>query len=93
MVIRIKGRPNASGDSLGRFEVTGLPVGTLQLTLLALGYAGDQFRVTIAADKVTESRFGLDFSGESLPDVVVTARATKLVPRYTDFETRRERGC
>lgn len=92
VVIRIKGRPNASGDSLGRFEVTGLPVGTLQLTLQALGYAGDQFRVTIAAGQVTESRFGLDFSGESLPDVVVTARATKLVPRYTDFETRRERG-
>jgi hypothetical protein len=34
----------------------------------------------------------MDFTGEKLPDLVVTARAVKLAPRYADFERRRERG-
>lgn len=90
--LRIRGLQPVAADSLGRFEITGIPAGQAQITVLALGYTSNQWKVPIAEGQVLERQFGLDFSGESLPDVVVTARATKLVPRYASFEARRERG-
>lgn len=91
-VVRVRGLPAVTGDSSGRFEVTGIPTGQAQVTIQALGYASNQWKVPVAAGQVLERQFSLDFSGESLPDLVVTARATKLVPRYAAFEARRERG-
>jgi hypothetical protein len=91
-ILRIRGLPSVTADSFGRFEVTGIPAGQAQVAVQALGYTGNQWKVTLAEGQVLERQFGLDFSGESLPDVVVTARATRLVPRYTSFEARRERG-
>lgn len=90
--VRVRGLAPVTADSFGRFEVTGLPAGQAQITVQALGYSSNQWRVAIAEGQALERQFGLDFSGESLPDVVVTARATKLVPRYANFEARRERG-
>lgn len=90
-VVKIRGVPAVTADSLGRFEVTGVPAGDAQVTISALGYATDQWKVPIAAGQTLNRQFGLDFSGESLPDLVVSERATKLVPRYADFEARRER--
>lgn len=91
-VVRVRGLPAVTADSNGRFEVTGVPAGQAQVTVQALGYSADQWKITIAAGQVLDRQFALDFSGESLPDIEVTARATKLVPRYADFEARRERG-
>lgn len=90
--VRIRGLPPVSADSSGRFEVTGIPAGQAQVTIQALGYSSNQWKLTIAEGQVLERQYGLDFSGEALPDVVVTARATRLVPRYASFEARRERG-
>lgn len=90
--VRVRGLAPVPADSFGRFEVTGIPAGQAQITIQALGYAGNQWKVPVAEGQVLERQFGLDFSGESLPDVVVTARATRLVPRYAAFEARRERG-
>ena len=90
--VRIRGLPLVAADSLGRFVVTGIPAGQAQITIQALGYSSNQWKINVTEGQTLERQFGLDFSGESLPDVVVTARATRLVPRYASFEARRERG-
>ena len=91
-IVRIRGMAPATADSQGRFEIAGIPAGPAQVTIQALGYSTEQLKLPVAAGQVLERQFSLDFNGESLPDVVVTARATKLVPRYAAFEARRERG-
>lgn len=90
--VRIRGLPTVTADSLGRFEVANVPVGQVQVAVQALGYTGNQWRIPFTTAQVLERQFALDFSGESLPDLVVTARANQLMPRYADFERRRERG-
>lgn len=92
-VIRIRpGTVLLSADSQGRFEATSLPPGDVEVAIEALGYQTRTWKVTLAGGKVVERSFSLDFTGERLPEVVVTARATKLMPRYIEFERRRERG-
>lgn len=79
-------------DSLGRFEVTGLKPGEVEVAVQAMGFESRSWKFVVQADQVVDRTFSLDFTGEKLPEVVVTARAVKLVPRYADFERRRERG-
>jgi len=91
----IRVRPGGSPvttDSLGRFEITGLRPGEIEVTVQALGFESRSWKLAVQADQVIDRTFSLDFTGEKLPEVVVTARAVKLVPRYADFERRRERG-
>lgn len=91
--VRIKpGNLLITADTLGRFEAPGLPPGEVEFTVHALGYARHTWKVVFQAGQTIERRFPLDFSGEQLPEVVVTARANKLMPRYVDFERRRDRG-
>ena len=79
-------------DSLGSFEVIGLPPGEATVSIEVAGYIPGLFRVHLAAaDKVVQD-VGLDFSGHRLSSVVVQARAERLMPRYVDFERRRQRG-
>jgi len=47
--------------------------------------------IRIPASGVVEGVFPLDFNGFMLPAVVVEARAAALMPRYNDFERRRQR--
>lgn len=91
--VRIRpGNALYTSDSLGRFEVTGLPVGDTEFLVQALGYERHSWKVNFQAGQVIERTFPLEFNGEQLPEVVVTARANKLMPRYVDFERRRDRG-
>jgi hypothetical protein len=91
-IVRVKGMPPASADSLGRFELTGLPAGEAEVTIQSLGYETRKWKIGLAAGQHVEKTFPMEFTGEKLPEVVVTARAEKLVPRYVEFERRRERG-
>ena len=92
-VVRIRqGPPPLTTDTLGVFEAQGLPAGDAEVTIELLGYATRVFRVPLPPSGEVERSFALDFTGHELPAVVVQARAERLMPRYTDFERRRQRG-
>jgi hypothetical protein len=92
-VIRIRrGPPAFLTDSVGRFVVSDLPAGELEVSISLIGYIQHIWKLTLQPNEVVDRVFSLDFSGERLPDVVVRARAEKLMPRYLDFERRRQRG-
>jgi hypothetical protein len=92
-VVRVRpGGEPLSVDSAGRFEVTGLKPGTIEVAVQATGFQSKSWKFTVQEGQTITQDFSLDFTGEKLPDLVVTARAVKLAPRYADFERRRERG-
>ncbi len=91
----IRLRPGGSpltADNSGRFEATGLVPGQIEVTVIALGFATKSWKFTVQAGQVVERSFSLEFTGEKLPEIVVLERAARLMPRYQDFERRRERG-
>lgn len=91
--VRIRGgRGPLTTDSLGQFEVTDLAAGTREITIELVGYATGVFKLAVPPEGVVERIFGLDFTGHNLPEVVVRGRVEQLMPRYRDFEARRERG-
>lgn len=91
-VIRFQGRDPVNADSIGRFEVTGLPVGQIEVRVEAVGYASHSTRLRLSEGQVLEWSVALEFDGTRLPAVEVRARAERLAPRYIDFERRRGRG-
>jgi hypothetical protein len=91
-LLRVKnGGAPVTADSAGLFT-TVVAAGQVEITLSALGYESRTWKFDITAGQDVQRTFGLDFTGEKLPEIVVTARADKLVPRYIDFERRREKG-
>jgi hypothetical protein len=78
-------------DSLGFFVKYGLLRGALEVTIQVIGYDKGVFRVYLPDSGGVEQDFPLDFNGYMLPEVIVQARAEVLVPRYVDFERRRQR--
>jgi len=81
-----------TADSLGHFLVSDLKPGEIEVAVQAIGFESRSWKFTVQAGQTMDRSFSVDFTGEKLPEIVVTARANKLVPRYTDFERRRERG-
>lgn len=79
-------------DTLGRFEAVGLLPGEAAINIEVVGYTPGFFHVRLAALEKVDQDFPLDFSGHRLANVVVQARAERLMPRYVDFERRRQRG-
>lgn len=79
-------------DTLGRFEAVGLSPGDAAINIELIGYTPGLFRIHLAASDKVDQDFPLDFSGHKLANVVVQARAERLMSRYVDFERRRERG-
>lgn len=78
-------------DSSGRFEVKDLKPGQIEVAVQAVGFQSRSWKFTVREGQVLTQDFALEFTGDKLPDLVVTARAVKLAPRYADFERRRER--
>lgn len=78
-------------DTLGRFEAVGLRPGEAAVNIELVGYTPGLFRVRLAASDTLAQDFPLDFSGHKLANVVVQARAERLMSRYVDFERRRQR--
>lgn len=92
-VVHIRGVPSAFiTDSLGRFEATGLQPGEASVNVEMIGFTPGLFKVQLSGSDKLDRDFALDFSGHQLADVVVQARAERLMPRYVDFERRRQRG-
>jgi hypothetical protein len=80
-----------TADSSGQFLATDLPHGQVQITIQAIGYDKGIFKVYLPDSGAIEQDFALDFNGYMLPEIVVQARAENLMPRYVDFERRRQR--
>jgi hypothetical protein len=92
-VVRIRPGPTSlTTDSLGQFEAQGLRAGQAEITIELLGYATGVFKVGLPASGGVDADFPLDFTGHRMPEVLVQARAEELMPRYMDFELRRQRG-
>jgi hypothetical protein len=91
-IIRLKGRPDTTSGPGGQIELTGLEPGNWRLELHAIGFESRFESVRLSAGQVYERRFGLTFTGEKLPEIVVSARQTKLAPRYADFHRRMASG-
>jgi len=90
--VTIRGIPPITADSAGRFVVPDLAPGGTKVTVEAMGYATGVFDMSVPSQGVFDRTFGIDFTGDQLPEVVVQARAQQLIPRYMDFERRRQRG-
>lgn len=90
--VRIKGREPVSPDSLGRFQVSDLPEGTVEVAIQAIGFSPQTYRFTLAAGQVLDKIFPMQFSGAKLPELEVEVRAQRLAPRYAEFERRRGLG-
>lgn len=91
-VIRIRGLPTLTTDALGRFIALGVGAGDTDVRIELIGFSPGTFRVRVPASGDVERDFAMDFTGHRLSDVVVRARADRLMPRYVDFENRRSRG-
>ena len=79
-------------DQLGKVQVDNLPAGRVEVQLRAVGFRPRNDYVNIQADQVIDHRFGLAFSGDQMPEIVVTARREKLSGRYQDFHRRLASG-
>lgn len=90
--VRIRRGPLLTTDSLGRFEAGQLPAGEADVTVQAFGYGRADFKVFLPDSETVVQTFGLDFTGHDLPEIEVRGRAERLMPRYADFEQRRQRG-
>lgn len=89
--VRPGGTPLTS-DTLGIFSVADLKPGEIEVAVQAIGFESRSWKFTVQPGQSIDRTFPLDFTGDKLPEIVVTARANKLVPRYSDFERRRDRG-
>jgi len=92
-VVRIRpGGAPITADSLGYFLVSDLKPGEIEVAVQSIGFESRSWKFSVQAGQSMDRSFSLDFTGDKLPEIVVTARANKLVPRYADFERRRDRG-
>jgi hypothetical protein len=86
-----KDGPTLTTDSAGRVVGEHLRAGWTEITVRLIGYEPGVFDLRIPDSGSIEGVFPLDFNGYLLPAVVVEARAVALMPRYNDFESRRQR--
>lgn len=91
-VVRVKGQEPITVGPTGRFEVAGVRPGSVEISITAIGYSTGVFKFNLQPNQVVTRNFGLEFTGARLPEMLVTARAMRLAPRYIDFERRRDRG-
>jgi len=68
-----------------------VPPGVTEIEIRQIGFEPGTFDIRIPDSGVVQGVFPLDFNGYLLPAVVVEARAVALMPRYNDFERRRQR--
>lgn len=74
----------------GRFVLSGMSQGTHRLEVRAVGYRPFLLEVELQPRQLVERQFPMVFTGERLPDVEVEARKVRLLPRFGDFERRRQ---
>lgn len=86
-----RGTPSLVADSIGEFSIV-LPSGEEKVTVQALGYSPRTLTMFVPDTGSIARDFPMDFTGDRLPAVAVQARAEQLMPRYAEFEKRRQRA-
>ena len=85
-------RHDISVSSQGRFVLTRLVPGPHHVEVRAVGYKPHVLEVNLLEGQVLEREFAMIFTGDKLPELAVEARNSKLLPRFADFERRRQSG-
>lgn len=91
-IIKIKNKPDATTDQSGKVLVEDLPAGRLEVEIRAIGYLNRKDYLNVKDGSVNDQRFGMAFTGEQMPELVVTARREKLMGRYQDYHRREAAG-
>jgi hypothetical protein len=76
----------------GRFVLISVKPGPHRVEIRAVGYRPHVLEIALADGQVLERQFPMFFTGDKLPDLTVEARNSKLLPRFNDFERRRQQG-
>ena len=86
-------------DSSGRFSLAGLPAGEAHLTVRAAGFPQRRVAINLVEAGTIDRAIELDSTAatrmaeaQALPEVSVTAPATRVNYRLVDFERRRQLG-
>jgi len=79
-------------DSLGAFRLTGIPVGTHEVTVRLAGYKPWTGALQFRDGQTVEADFVLQSIATTLPGVDVNARGPSRNPRLIEFEERRRSG-
>jgi len=79
-------------SSQGRFVLTNLKPGRHLVEVRSMGYRPQVLEITLVEGQVLERQFAMIFTGEKLPELSVEARNSKLLPRFADFERRKQKG-
>ena len=85
-------RHDVSVSSQGRFVLSRLPAGPHRVEIRAVGYRPHVLELNLLEGQVLERQFAMFFTGDKLPELAVEARNSKLLPRFADFERRRQNG-
>jgi hypothetical protein len=85
-------RQNAQVSSQGRFVLSGLLAGHHRVEIRSVGYRPSVLELELSAGQVLERQFAMVFTGDRLPDIKVESRNSKLMPRFAEFEKRRQNG-
>lgn len=79
-------------SSQGRFVLVSLKPGPHRVEIRAVGYRPNVVEIALVDGQILERQFPMFFTGDKLPDLTVEARNSKLLPRFGDFERRRQQG-
>ena len=78
-------------SSQARFVLGQIEPGKRRIDIRAVGYKPFTTFLEFAAGTTLEKTFELEFTGDQMPDLEVEARSSKTLPRFVEFERRRDR--
>jgi hypothetical protein len=79
-------------DASGRVSIKEVAAGRVELEIRAIGFMPRKDHLSLQAGQTVERRFGLEFTGDKMPELIVTTRREKLSGRYQDFHRRQAAG-
>lgn len=83
---------NVNLSSQARFVLSGIEPGDRRIQIRTVGYRPFTGFLKFEAGKTLEKTFELEFTGDQMPDLEVEARNSKTLPRFVEFERRRDHG-
>lgn len=85
-------KADVSLSNQARFVLSGVEPGERRILIRVVGYKPFTGFLKFEAGRTLEKTFELEFTGEQMPELEVEARNSKTLPRFVEFERRRDRG-